>query len=143
MMIWTTPPSTLHAAPETYDECSEHRKTIAPETSSTSASRPIGRPAAADCMASSRLESPSISMIWSARPPSSVQSSDLAAPGQIALMRTPWEAYLSAKSRERDSSAALATEYSGVEAEGRFPEELETFTMRPQPRSLIAGAAAR
>ena len=80
---------------------------------------------------------------WSSSPPSSIQSSDLTGPGQIALTSTPRAAYRSAKRRESESSAALATEYSGIAAEGRLPAVLETLTTRPQPRSRMPGIAAR
>ena len=37
----------------------------------------------------------------------------------------------------------MATEYSGIWPEGRLPAVEETLTTRPQPRSAIAGIAAR
>ena len=45
MMTGTVPPSALHAAPVTYDDRSEHRKTITAAISSGVPSRPSGRPA--------------------------------------------------------------------------------------------------
>ena len=59
------------------------------------------------------------------------------------MTRTPLRAWRSAKSRESESSADFATEYSGIAAEGRLPAVEQTLTIRPQPRSAIAGAAAR
>ena len=54
MITWTVPPSTLQAAPATYEARCEQRKTIASAISSTSARRPIGRLAPAAASASSR-----------------------------------------------------------------------------------------
>src|SRR6478736_3921056 len=87
MITGTEPPSTLHAAPATYEARSEHRKTIASAISETSASRP--------------------------------------------------------NRRDSESSAAFATEYSGIWPLGRLAALEQTFTTRPQPRSAIAGMAAR
>src|SRR5436309_2600530 len=61
----------------------------------------------------------------------------------MALTRTPLLPYLSANARESDSSAALVTEYAAFVLDGRFPDEEHTFTIRPHPRSAIAGAAVR
>src|SRR2546423_2355082 len=143
MITWTGPPSTLQAAPATYEARSEHRKRIASAISPTSARRPIGRPAPAAASASSRLRPPPISADWSRRPPRSIHSSDLVGPGQTALTRTPSAAYASANTRDSDSSAALVTEYSGVIPDGGLPADEHTFTILPQPRSAMPGAATR
>jgi hypothetical protein len=45
--------------------------------------------------------------------------------------------------RESESSAALATEYSAMFADGRLPAVLETLTTRPHPRSFIPGVSSR
>ena len=59
------------------------------------------------------------------------------------MTSTPLFAWRSAKSRESESSAAFATEYSGIAAEGRLPAVEQTLTTRPQPRASIGGIAAR
>src|SRR4051795_1192266 len=141
MITCTVPPSTLQAAPATYDARSEQRKTIASAISSTSARRPIGRPAPAAASASSRLRPPPSSADWSRRPPDSIHSSDLVGPGQTAFTRTPCFAYASANTRDRESSAALVTEYSGVIPDGRLAAAEQTLTILPHPRSAIPGAA--
>src|SRR3954451_12501762 len=143
MMTGTEPPSTLQAAPATEDARSEHRKTMASAISSISASRPIGRPAPTASTASSRESCPPVSIAWSSRPPGDIHSSVFTGPGQIALTSTPRFAYTSAKTRDSESSAALATEYSGVPVVGRLPALEQTFTTLPQPRSAMAGSAAR
>src|SRR5262249_20336404 len=47
-----------------------------------------------------------------------------------------------AKRRESESSAAFATEYSGIAAEGRFPAVEQTLTTRPQPWLTMVGTIA-
>ncbi len=59
------------------------------------------------------------------------------------MTSTPSLPYLSANARESESSAALVTEYAALVLDGRLPDEEHTLTIRPQPRSAIAGAAAR
>src|SRR6187431_3074239 len=100
---------------------------MASAISEASASRPIGRPAPTDASVWSRPW-PAISADWSRRPPGSIHSSDLVGPGQMALTRTPSFAYASANTRDRESSAALVTEYSGVIPEGRLPADEQTLT---------------
>ena len=143
MMIWTTPPSTLHAAPEVYDACSEQRNTIAPAIS-VDLGNPTDRSAR-----SGRLES-----VFPGRQPLHlhhlVEQASLLCPelgldraGTDRVDQDPVRRVPVGEEAGEGSSAALATEYSGVAADGRFPEELETLTTRPQPRSAIDGAAAR
>src|SRR5881392_3378374 len=72
--------------------------------SSGSAKRPSGRPAPTFARTSSR------SPCWSASPPSPSQASVAVGPGVTALQRIPSLAYRSATRRERESTAALATE---------------------------------
>src|SRR4029078_2952204 len=103
----------------------------------------IGRLPPCAASASSRLPAPDISFDWSSRPPGSIHISDSTGPGQIALTSTPPPAWRSAKRRESESSAAFATEYSGIAAEGRLPAVEQTLTTRPQPRASIGAAAAR
>ena len=72
---------------------------------------------------------------WSASPPSPTHSSDFVGPGQIAFTSTPSAAQRSAHSRDSDSWAALATEYSGMLADGRLPAVLDDVH-DPAPAAL-------
>ena len=58
------------------------------------------------------------------------------------MTSTPSLTKRSAKRRESESSAAFATEYSGIVCEGRLAAVEQTFTIRPQPRSASTGAIA-
>src|SRR2546421_6410351 len=142
MITGTVPPSTDHAAPATLDAASEHRNAITAAISSAPPNRPSGVRPAVDFSTSSR-GIPRASAAWSASPPGAIHSSSPTGPGATAFTRTPRAAYRSANARESDSSAALVTEYAMLAPDGRLPDEEDTLTIRPQPRSAIAGAVAR
>src|SRR5436305_12648135 len=141
MITGTVPPSAPQAAPVTYDERGEQRNAITAAISSGSAIRFSGRPAATAASTSSRLRSESAA-VWSARPPIPSQADDRVGPGATALQRMPSSAWTSATSRDRDSTAALVTEYSGMPLLGRLPEVDATHTIAAAEDARRCGRAA-
>ena len=113
-MIGTVPPSTLQAAPVTYDARSEQRNTITAAISSGSARRPRGRPAA-----DPGEHSVALALL--------IGEAALAEPGlgpgragRDRVAADPVGRVASATRREYDSSPAFITEYSGSVRDGRL-----------------------
>src|SRR5690349_4353981 len=63
-------------------------------------------------------------------------------PGATALLVTPLAPYSAAHAWVSNCSAAFDDPYSAAPAMPRYATIVVTLTMRPQPRSAIAGASA-
>src|SRR5829696_9984700 len=134
----TVPPSTDQDAPDTSLARSEHRKTTTFAISSSVPNRPRGILPLWASSASSRVI-PRASATWSANPPEPTHRDDSTAPGATAFTSTPSAAYVSAKTRDSDSCAALVTEYAAFVSDGRLPADDPTLTIRPPRASFIRG----
>ena len=143
MITGTAPPSTDHAAPATFE--------AAPSTGTRSRRRSPRRCRAARAAGDRRRR---LEHLLARRPRARGRSGRRARPPRATdrrrsarrrpSSRAPRARRTGRRTRATATArAAFVTEYAMFVDDGRLPDDEDTFTIRPQPRSAIAGATAR